>query len=345
MIWIRADANREIGTGHVMRCLSVAMALRERNQDVVFLLADESAVALLEARGQKYMILHTSYEQMETELPILQKLGEEYQPDLCLVDSYYVTPGYLEALGKLCKTAYMDDVFSFAYPVDMVINYNIYGDLFPYRETSGIQGTEFLLGTSYAPLRKEFRREETISVRKNAESVLITTGGSDKYNLAGQILQAVLQDETAKRLHYHVVSGVFNQNLPALLELEREYPQITIHKNVSNMVALMQKCDIAVTAGGSTMYELCAVGIPIICFSFVDNQQNIVKTFSEKELVCYGGDYLQEGEMLVKNVVKHVNKLAYDTDARVGYSRKAQELVDGRGAERIAQALIKKTRV
>lgn len=340
MIWIRADANSEIGTGHVMRCLSVAAALREMGSRVVFLLSDDTAVSLLESQNQEYMILHTSFKQMEDELPVLYRLAKEQKPDLCLIDSYFVTPEYLKQVGKLVKTAYMDDKFSFGYPVDLVINYNIYGDLLPYREHAGKPDTDFLLGTTYAPLRSEFGRKNAVTVREKVTDVLITTGGSDRYNLAGQILQAVMSRPETAKLCYHVVSGVFNENLPMLLKMAENNPRICIHQNVTNMVELMQKCDVAITAGGSTMYELCVVGVPILCFSFVDNQEKIVETFAQKGLVRYGGNYLIEGEELAIKLVQNLVYLTENKEARVRYSRRQQELVDGCGAERIARALL-----
>lgn len=339
MIWIRADANSEIGMGHVMRCLSIAEALGEQGCEVRFLLADDMAVPLLEAKGQCYEILDTDFGQMETELPLLQKLAEEEGPAVCLIDSYFVTPYYLEQMGKNTNTVYMDDKFSFPYPVDMVINYNIYGDLLPYRETARKSGTAFLLGTAYAPLRREFLRRTPSAVSETVQNVLITTGGSDKYNLAGQILREVMVHTDTQNFHYHVVSGVFNTHLSELQQMAECNSRIHIHQNVNNMVELMELCDVAVSAGGSTMYELCAVGVPIICFSFVDNQEKIVETFLEKQLVCYGGNYRKEKDKLAENVVRHLVFLANNPKARAEYSRKEQELVDGRGAERIALAL------
>ena len=125
MIAIRADANKEIGTGHIMRCLSIAAALQEAGQEVCFILADTEALALLKSKGQQVYVLHSDYRQLEEEIPKLCELVERLSPDYLLIDSYYVTPEYLRKLGKYTKTAYVDDKNSFPYPVDMVINYNI----------------------------------------------------------------------------------------------------------------------------------------------------------------------------------------------------------------------------
>lgn len=342
MIWIRADANSKIGTGHVMRCLSVATALKECGEEVLFLTADDSAVTLLKDKQQDYVVLHTDFDKMEEEYAILETLAKQCEPDLCLIDSYYVTSEYLAHMGELCRIAYMDDVFTFPYAVDILINYNIYGDLLPYHENPGKADMRFLLGTTYAPLRKEFCEGKRKNIQDSVESILITTGGSDSYNLAGQILKEVLADGETAAFCYHVVSGSFNMHLAALQKLAKEHSNIEIHQNVTNMAELMQICDIAITAGGSTMYELCAMGVPIICFSFVENQEKIVETFANKHLVCYGGNYLKEKEGMMQQIVSHLKALAKDRNTRAEYSRKELKLVDGQGARRIAQALMER---
>lgn len=339
MIWIRADANQEIGTGHVMRCLAIAAGLKKYGQEVLFILADDEATALLSAREQKYVVLHTDYSRPEEELELLLPMLLEKKPELLLADSYFVTPRYLGEVGKYTHTVYMDDKFSFPCPVDAVINYNIYGELLPYEKEALPRTRKFLLGCAYAPLREEFRGI-SYQVKKRAADVVITTGGSDKYNLAGKILQCALSDIEGKKLQYHVVSGSFNPNLPELTAVSEKHANVHIYQNVRNMAELMKRCDIAVTAGGSTMYELCAVGVPIVCFSFVDNQEKIVETFVEKGLVCYGGNYLKEKEELPKQVVEHVRLLAESKTLREDYSRREKKLVDGKGADRLAEALM-----
>lgn len=330
MICIRADANKKIGTGHIMRCLSIAAELKKLGKEVLFVSADEAAAGILESRGQDFCVLSSAYDDMEAELPALLLLLAERKPELLLIDSYFVTPRYLEQVRACVKTAYMDDLCAFSYPVDMVINYNIYADLLPYERQP-----LYLLGCTYAPLREEFR-SVSYAVREKAENILITTGGGDMYNLAGQIVRAALADARTAKLQYHVVSGAMNNNLADLREMERENPNVHVHCNVTNMAELMQECDIAVTAGGSTVYELCAVGVPFVCFSFVNNQERIVETFVEKKLVAYGGNYCKDGASVIGHIVEHMAALASNQETRESYSRKERALVDGLGAERIA---------
>lgn len=352
MIWIRADANREIGMGHVMRCLSIADALKKLGEQVCFLTADESAAALFRERRQEYRVLHSDYAMLEGELGTLEGMLSENPPSFFLADSYFVTAEYFGRIRKYTPVGYLDDKCLTGFPLDVLINYNIFAEpgLYEGQNPEAV----LLLGTKYAPLREEFTAGE-YRVREEASRVLVTTGGSDRYNLAGRFLEKALALEgkmraagkkalahgEMKRLEYHVISGVYNVHLEQLRELARRHPNVHIFSNVSDMARRMRESDIAVTAGGSTMYELSAAGVPMICFSFVDNQERIVEGFLKRGLVCFGGNYLTQGEGMLEAVAESLARLSADRELRRSYSEKQREAVDGLGAARIAEALIR----
>ncbi len=341
MIWIRADANSEIGTGHVMRCLTVAKEMQKSGNEVCFILADEFPVKMLSDNKMSYKVLHTKYDRMEEELPLLCQWMEQDGPQLLLVDSYFVTKEYFEQIGRYTKVAYMDDFGHTEYPVDVLINYNIYGDKLPYRGNMTKESVQLLLGTEYAPLREEFRNTGYLP-RKEAEHVLVTTGGSDKYNLAGLIVEKAMKNAKLCGLHYHVVSGIFNQNAEFLKRLEVTYANVHVYQNVTDMAELMKRCDVAITAGGSTMYELCAVGLPMIAFSFVENQEKQIETFVEKEIIGFGGNYREQQELMTEDVLRCLLSLVSSYEERKKYSERGKHVVDGQGAHRIVDKLLKK---
>ena len=124
-----------------------------------------------------------------------------------------------------------------------------------------------------------------------------------------------------------------------LEEIAKQYSNVHIHKNVNCMSELMEQCDVAVSAAGSTLYELCAVGVPIICFSFVDNQELMVETFVKKGIVAYGGHYSKEKENLMDEVADNIYRLQRDLELRRRVTAQERKLVDGRGAIRIAEHL------
>lgn len=338
MIWFRADGGREIGMGHIRRCLSVSAALRELGEQTCFLVADDAAVSLLNAQEQDYRVLNSSWQNPEEELKTMLPMLRESGRSVFFADSYYVTAEYLRQIGELMPVCCMDDMGISGLPVDLLINYNIFATSSLY--TMGDGKTNYLLGTKYAPLRREFQNAYQ-PVREKAERVLITTGGSDRYDLTGQILRNALQKPETKDLEYCVVSGPYNEHLPQLLEMERKHGNVHIYSNVTRMSELMKSCDIAVTAGGSTMYELCAVGVPILCFSFVDNQEKIVEEFRERRIVRFAGNYLTQKEQMIPLLTEQIAALHDSVELRRSCSEKERELVDGQGAWRIAERLCK----
>ena len=371
MVVIRADANSKIGMGHVMRCLSVADALLKRGEEVLFVTADDTPVPLLTKKGIPYRVLHTDYADMEAELPgllcilqeltqraelpeeVLSRMSSQRKDIAILVDSYYVTEKYLAALKKRITTIYMDDIYAFSYPVDMLINYNIYGEEMGYEKDAAFADTKLLLGANYVPLREEFsagagyvqsRKELSLGAANvtlaEEGGILITTGGSDSFNLAGQLLMEAMKYDALKEKEYHVVSGSLNPHIGELQALEQKHENIHIHCNVTNMAELMAESEVALSAGGSTLYELCAMGVPVIAFSFAENQERLVQTFVKRGIAQYGGNYRTDGNKMIQNTIAGLQKLCGDEALKTEYRRKALQLVDGRGAERIAEALL-----
>ena len=379
MVVIRADANSKIGMGHVMRCLSVVDALVKRGEEVLFVTADDTPVPLLTKKGVPYRVLHTDYADMEAELPKLWNALSELpqgpgvpeatlpqRNTFILVDSYYVTEKYLAALKKRITTIYMDDIYAFSYPVDMLINYNIYGEEMGYEKDAAFADTKLLLGTEYVPLREEFAagagyaqsRKELSAETENVTpaedrlhqmaeqgrtadgGILITTGGSDSFNLAGQLLMEAMKYDALKEKEYHVVSGSLNLHIGELQALAQKHENIHIHCNVTNMAELMAESEIALSAGGSTLYEFCAMGVPVIAFSFAENQERLVQTFVKRGIAQYGGNYRTDGNKMIQNTIAGLETLLEDENLRTEYRKKARALVDGKGADRIAEAII-----
>ncbi len=354
-VWIRADGNAKIGVGHQMRCLSIADAFRSRGVEVTFLVADEDGRKLPQSRGYDCVVLHTDYRRMEEELPQIKKLVATVssrnlenlgQPDespqpahLLLVDSYFATKDYVRALGAFAKVVYLDDYGREAWPVDGIINYNIYGPKQPYGELyPRADEVLLLLGSRYAPLRKEFAENTHVS-REKVQDVLITTGGADAYNVAGQLVERLVTEVEGKQIRYHVISGVFHTFREQLYGLAAAHKNIIIHENVTWMSELMVSCDVAVSAAGSTLYELCASGVPTAYFWFVENQELPGKYFAQETGMISCGDFSKEPEETLERLYEAVRRLEKSETLRRQVAESMVSLTDGRGAERIVACL------
>lgn len=342
MILFRADGNHSLGVGHIMRCLSIADAFREIGEEVVFVVADDSMSGLISLRGYRAIPLDTNYSDMAGELKRMLMRVDEVSPQLIVVDSYYVTAQYLSALKMRSPIAYIDDVMAFAYPVDFLINYNVYADKTAYEQLyadNNLIPPEFLLGTTYAPLRKQFKTLPPKIISEKCSDIFISTGGADPAHLALRYAKYIVAHDCGNSIKYHILVGAMNPDLVAIEDIAADCDNILVHSNVSDMKSLICSCDFAISAAGSTLYEICACGVPLITYVMADNQIPGAMAFASNGLALYCGD-IRDGD-ICPAVFRAVEQLASDCGKRQSLSRKMQRLIDGNGAERMAHQLLR----
>ena len=341
MILFRVDGNKIIGSGHVMRCLSIADAFRNVKQECCFAVADDAFVNIIEQRGYKAIILGTDYRKMDDEISYLKKYIDELHIDRIIVDSYYVTREYLIALKTLVHVTYIDDLASFAYPVDCITNYNVYSKELDYLglySGSNIEFPHLFFGLKYVPLRDEFKKTSCQKAPKQCKDVLISTGGADPLHLALEMVRYI-KEKAAFEYRYHFLIGAMNQDKKEIEELVKGLENINLHINVTNMRELMCECDMAISAAGSTLYELCACGVPTITYVLADNQILGAKAFNAQGLMKSLGD-IRICKNAPERLFEAVKQLDADWVGRKSMSRRMQELVDGYGADRLVDELL-----
>lgn len=170
------------------------------------------------------------------------------------------------------------------------------------------------------------------------KSILLSTGGTDPYNMAGRILAYGTQMQELQEYLWHVIVGSMNRNEDMLRELAAENPKIILHKNIPDMWRYMQQCEAAVSAGGTTLLELCACGIPTVCFAFADNQLEFAEEMAEHNLLIYAGD-VREKDDAPHAICEKLVCYTKDAGKRALSFERMRRLVDGKGAERIAAFL------
>lgn len=338
MVVFRADANADIGEGHLMRCVAIAKELLRLGEEVVFVTADERPCALLAREGLAHIVLNTDWTRMEGETAELLPLLENINADCMLVDSYYASPGYFKSVKGKVRTAYMDDLGLQVYPADIVINYNAYYDSIPYEKMYANSDTRLLLGPMYAPLRAEFRPFQQKPLNGEVSDILITTGGTDPYHFSSKLASAITRDGFFDGVRIHLIFGRYYTNGPELEEISRTNQKFIIHENVTSMSRIMRLCDIAVSAGGTTVYELCACGVPSVIFSFADNQTRIREYLGSRGAAIDCGDYRHLKEICLNRIIDALRALKSE-EKRAGLRRNAVGITDGRGAARLAACL------
>ena len=378
LIYIRTDGNSTIAAGHLVRCLSIAQNCLKTGMSVCFLLSDEESKSLLESfmteslkenQQLSVQLLKTAkYNDLEKELPeVIELLSaghssyNEISSNVYLLDSYFVTKRYLSALHPVAKIAYLDDLQLFDYPVDLLINYDVIPDTArPSYEAAYQNAKKVLLGAAYTPLRRQFENK-TVSIKENVSDILVTTGGSDPYHICMEFIRKfvtvlALPGKKVQNIPtLHIVVGSLNEDKENLYALSKEYPFIRLYENVTDMAALMGTCDLAVSASGTTLYELCSLGIPTVSFTMADNQLISAKAFDDTGAIPCAGDIRKDREQVIQKIFDFIRQMSQDTDTlsadptsdkrSASYERRLkahQSLrnpVDGDGAMKIANEL------
>lgn len=335
LIYFRADANGQVGYGHLMRCLTIADACEGHGMQPVFVLADAQAQETVLGRGFPCLVLKTDHRDMESELPRLPVLLKEGQP--IVIDSYFLTRHYAGTLKKNgYRVVWMDDLGEHAYPVDMLINYNVYAKQIAYphgHETD----LSYLLGPSYAPVRPSFKRESG-SAKEEIRTVLVTTGGSDPYGAGVYFTKLLMKLVPDGKIL--AVCGPYSEGKEELYRLAGQNANVEVIEGCGDLSQVMRRSDLAVAAAGSTLYELCAVGLPSVIYYVADNQKAGAETFARQTGVVNLGDIRSDGfwDKAAERLAAAIEGLRPATE-RQKLADAMHAIVDGGGAERIAEAL------
>lgn len=312
-IAIRADGGSTIGMGHIMRTLVLAKELAKTNY-VFYVCRD----------GKKYLgginkIKESGFDVvLINEYKVLEEL-RKITADMLITDSYYVNEEYFSN-SKLYfeKTIYLDDLNDKYYDVDMIINQNIGAESWKYKANDNC---ELLLGCNYTMLREEFRYENPIKIKDKVVDVLITMGGADPLGATKKILDMLKNLD----LRLHIVIGNNFKDIDYYKILDKqEDDKIKFYYN-PNMIKVMKKCDMAIVACGSTIYELASLGIPMLGVVVAENQERVASISNEKEILINMGyinklkkeklimkiQYIENFEVRAKlhrNQLKQINK-------------------------------------
>lgn len=327
-IVFRVDGNSTIGMGHVMRCLSLADELRNRDYHIFFVVSDNYVTGLIQKRGYDIYSLNSCWSDYSDKVDELINFVIEKKASWLITDSYFAKESYFKSVRGF-QLAWITENHPdlTGIKVDLFINYNIY--------MNNYQGTyplkNYCLGSKYALLRKEFKGVSS----KHGENILILTGGSDSLNIATLIANALVKNVgyTNKII---VVSSSLNPNLKKLMSLSE---QITVLIDVEDMADIMMNTRVAISAGGSTLYELAACGVPTITYSFTDNQIENVMTFSKMDIMPYAGDFRLDKDAVLERIVNHANRYCGDNKIRLNVSDKMKNVCDGFGASRVADII------
>lgn len=322
-IAIRADGGAHIGMGHIMRTLALAREMHKFHE-VFYIcrvdnpLTDSYSIGIEKVKSQG---VHVKTIREDSVLIDLKSI----EADLLITDSYHVDENYFNETKRMFhKTAYIDDMNLYYFNVDFLINQNVDAVDFRYKVN---KDTKMIVGSQYIMIREEFENISKKYIKEDPQDIMITVGGADPYHVTEQILDYV------KLLDYnfHVIVGPSFSKDNSLENYESE--KIRLYYN-ADMYEIMKKCDVAISACGSTLYELAACGVPTLGIIIADNQQGIANKMNALGMIKNMGWY---NELIKDKFIEILIEFCNNFTARSEMSRKAQNVIDGNGVKRIAR--------
>jgi UDP-2,4-diacetamido-2,4,6-trideoxy-beta-L-altropyranose hydrolase len=339
-IILRADATPQMGAGHVMRCLALAQAWRDCGGRAVFAFAaaGEALVERLQSETMGIFRLFAepgSVEDAAQTAALAAQIGASW----VVLDGYHFHSIYQKAIKAAGIRLFVIDDFGSAERccADLILNQNLRADegWYPDREPY----TRLLLGTSFVLLRREFlswygwyRR-----VPQPARRVLVTLGGSDSGDAIVQVARG-LQRITLEDFETVVIVGAEDAHAGELRAIaEGARVSISLTKNVVDTSPLMAWADVSVIAAGGTLWELLYMGSAVLSYARNPFQQMIVGELDRQKTVVDLGDLNRIDPELMAVEIEAVAK---SEDRRTAMRSAGRQMVDGKGATRVVQALL-----
>lgn len=324
---IRADASAEIGSGHLVRCLSLANELTKAGMHITFLCYElpQHFTDQIQADGHQLTLLSEPW-------PVALPSGGI---DLLIIDHYGADQEWQLTMRRQAKKIMViDDLMDRGHNCDLLLNQNLHAAAAPYQNLVPLHCSLFL-GLEYALLRPEFYQlapERTI--RSSLQRLLVAVGGSNPQHLDERILHELDNCPWA----VDVVLGATSPQSRAIESLCRKHQgRWTLHIQTQRMAQLMTQADLAIGAGGSSHWERCLLGLPALVVTVAENQRESTRLLHGREACWWLGDLDSLHPGAIRDAV---DELAHNPQRLVQMSQVAAEIVPRNGGtQKVAEAI------
>lgn len=362
---LRVDASLQMGTGHVMRCLTLADALKQQGVECVFICREHSGnlIAHIQSKGFEVCALplepptgsnlsvHNAPEQQLAHATWLGTTQEQdasecstilgqLKPDWLIVDHYALDARWESVLQPYYrKLMVIDDLADRLHRCDLLLDQTFGRD--PEDYVAWVPAASTLLcGSQYSLLRPEFAALRDFSLKRRTNSqlqhLLITMGGVDKDNATGQILQALKGTELPVNSHISVVMGSTAPWLADVRQLAKDMPwPTTVKVGISDMAQLMAESDLAIGAAGATSWERCCLGLPTVMVVLADNQRMTAEILDNAQAAIM----LCRDQHIATELKQIISYLLHNPSRMKNISECAMQITDGTGCKLVTENL------
>ena len=327
-VLFRCDASTQIGSGHVMRCLTLADELNNNGWDCVFASESETLQTLPALANSGYKVISPD----DLGAPVALLVVDNYG-----LDKEFETPCRKWADNILV----LDDLADRSHDCDILLDQTYGRDAKDYKPLVP-DHCRVLSGCDYSLLRPQFaaNREKALLRRKErdgkVENLLVFIGGTDPHNITGKVLEGLSGVKSS--LNVEVVMGAAAPHLKQIKNHinNDKHHNIRLHINVKDMASLMLKADLAIGAGGTTSWERCCLGLPSLIVVIADNQKFSSSELEKQKAVVSLGWH---NDFLAKELSTVLKSFIEDPERSISMSHNASAICDGLGAVNLIEAV------
>jgi UDP-2,4-diacetamido-2,4,6-trideoxy-beta-L-altropyranose hydrolase len=340
-LYIRADADSKMGTGHIMRCIALAQIWQDQGGEVTFISRCDSDPLKQRISDECFSLIpicciYPDPSDLKNTLSIL-KTGITGQNKWIVLDGYHFTPDYQKAIRDAgIHLLVIDDMNHLQfYHADILLNQNIHASELKYNCD---EDTTLLLGTSYVLLRREFLKYRGFKreIPDRAKNILVTLGGADADNVTLKVIEALklLNDLD---ITVRIIIGPANSHQETLRKsIVSANFKAELLINPPDMSELMAWADMAVSAGGSTCWELAFMGVPSIVLVLAENQAAVAEYLMNKKAVLNLGIFAECSKEHISDACK---TLIGSSIARTSLSQQSITLINGLGPNHVIKSI------
>ncbi|MBN1280622.1 MAG: UDP-2,4-diacetamido-2,4,6-trideoxy-beta-L-altropyranose hydrolase [Candidatus Thermoplasmatota archaeon] len=333
-IAFRVDASPDIGLGHLMRCLALSEELKNRGHYCLFFTKTNNPEVINRIKAYHHdSSLIPAFVSIQQDRDMLISYAQDQKIDWVVTDHYGIDASYIQVIKQRgFYVLSIDDTAQIHYYSDIIVNQNICAEKL---EFSTEPYTIPLLGPSYVMLRDELLVREKKKYHTKVKKLLLLLGGSDSQNYILTILQSIAN--VIQNIELLVVIGPFNPH-KAILQAYAEETDLPINCLYSpkNMAEYYLQADLAISAGGSSCYELAYFGIPSLIITVANNQRGVAYGFHTNRIGLYLGE---QAEIKPEHLRDKVKELVEDKSLRDRMRQNGMNLVDGKGKAHIVDSM------
>lgn len=328
-VLILTEGGKNLGFGHITRCTALYQAFEEREIIPKFIVnGDDSVIGLLVDKNYE---IFDWLQDKERLFEIIKNV------DIVVIDSYLADFDTYKKISDLVKiTVFVDDNKRLDYPNGIVVNGSIYAEEMDYSEKEGVT---YLLGTKYMPLRKEFWEVPEKEIKKEIENIMITFGGDDMRNMTPKVLKLIKNRSPEVNKYVVVGKGYNEKNIKEIKSLKDENTFLLYNLSAKEMKEVMVKCDLAISGGGQTLYELARVGLPTIAIAVADNQMDNIEGWEKAGFIEYAGWWEQPS---IIKILESAMEAVSNKQVRKKRCKIGQHFMDGLVNNKIIEFIIKR---